>query len=77
MYILGLVDSTSVDRVRESRIRRAWLRRGLVFVKVWAEQQWIVYDRIHRARTARVFYSLDEAEQALEDEPDGAHEAAA
>ena len=56
------------DKTREYRLRRAWLRRGLTLVKAYGESTWFVYDRLHRARVARVFYSLDEVEAALDED---------
>jgi hypothetical protein len=56
--------------VRQQRLQRLALRRGITMTKAKGEEVWFVYDRLHRSTAATVCYSLDEAEDFLsEPEP--------
>lgn len=57
-----------VEKVVEHRIRRRAQRRGLAFGKSHGSEAWFLYDHANRADTARVFYSLSDAERGLDDE---------
>ena len=53
------------DRTREQLLRRRARDRGLVLTKGYALPCWFLFDKEHQARTARVFYTLDEASAVL------------
>jgi hypothetical protein len=53
------------ERTREQAIRRRARLRGMVFAKAYGQDCWFLFDKDHRAGTAKVFYSLDEASAVL------------
>lgn len=46
-------------------LRRRAKNRGLVLTKGYALPCWFLFDKDNRAKTARVFYTLDEASAVL------------
>jgi hypothetical protein len=60
------------DRTREQLLRRRARVRGLVLAKAYGQPCWFLFDKDHRAGTARVFYSLDEASAVLAADDAGA-----
>lgn len=60
------MEATTPDlRIREQRLKRWALRRGLDLAKAYGGRAWFLYDWLNRADTARVFYDLDGVEEAL------------
>ena len=53
------------DSTRQQALRRRAQLRGLVFAKAYGQPCWFLFDKDHRAVTARVFYTLDEASAVL------------
>jgi hypothetical protein len=60
------------DRTREQTLRRRAKVRGLVLAKAYGQPCWFLFDKDHRAGTAKVLYSLDEASAVLAAEDTGA-----
>lgn len=53
------------EETRRQALRRQARLRGMVFTKAMGQDCWFLFDKDHRAGTALVFYSLDEASAVL------------
>ena len=53
------------EQTRQATLRRRARVRGLVLAKAYGQTCWFLFDPDHKARTARVFYTLDEVSAVL------------
>lgn len=60
------------EQTRQALLRRRARARGLVLAKAYGQTCYFLYDRDHRARSARVFYTLDEVSAVLTADDTGA-----